>query len=80
MATGKPVAQLAEELCVSSNLIYNFAGGAGRQRRSASRRRTHEPLARVHCPRCEPPHQQQVAQQIEVTPQRLRWHTRPELR
>jgi transposase-like protein len=24
MATGKPVAQLAEELCVSSNLLYNW--------------------------------------------------------
>ena len=24
MATGKPVVQLAEELCVSSNLLYNW--------------------------------------------------------
>jgi transposase len=24
MATGKPVAQLAEELCMSSNLLYNW--------------------------------------------------------
>ncbi len=24
MATGKPVAQLAQELCVSSNLLYNW--------------------------------------------------------